>query len=71
MKTGIQRALRSIPANHFEEALMSLPVRWMKCVAAQGEYFEGRHLHVEPGDFDLVFMSADEETSEDSSDEDL
>ncbi len=70
MKTGILRALRTIPPAHFEEALMSLPVRWMKCISAEGEYFEGRHLHVDPGDFDLVFMSGSEETSDDSSEED-
>ncbi len=43
----------------------SLPIRWMKCIKAEGDYFEGSHLAVDPeGDFGLFFG----EPSDDDSD---
>ncbi len=53
LQQAVRRTLRHIPAEDFEVALMSLPIRWMKCVSAQGEYFEGRHLTVHPEDHGL------------------
>ncbi len=40
---------------------VSLPTHWMKCVSAQGEYFEGTHLAVEPEQFGI-----EDEENEDS-----
>ncbi len=68
LQTAVQRTLREILASDFECALMSLPVRWMKCVAAQGQYFEGRHLQIDPGvhGIEIVFSDDTENSSDDS-----
>ncbi len=65
MKTAVQRALKAIPVQDFHDAIHSLPMRWMKCIQAQGEYFEGLHVQVDPDDFRLEVVLDDEETSED------
>ncbi len=68
LQQAVHRTLRTIPAEDFESALMSLPVRWMKCVSAEGHYFEGRHLQVDPGEHGLEILTVEdsETTSEDS-----
>lgn len=72
MQAAVQRELRRIPKTDFAAAVNQLPVRWMKCLAAGGEYFEGRNFAINPeGDHQLVFdegSSGDE--SEESSGED-
>ncbi len=40
------RVLHSITEQQCQEALCKLPLRWRKCVEAQGEYFEGCGLQV-------------------------
>ncbi len=43
----------------------------MKCVAANGSYFEGRHLPVDPDQYELTLEYEDDKTSaeeQDSSD---
>ncbi len=70
MKGAVQRALREIPPEDVAQALrQSLPIRWMKCVKANGDYFEGSHLVVDPeGDHGLVVhQDSDEAETEDSS----
>ncbi len=48
---------------------MSLPLRWMKCVAAKGEYFEGRGLAIDPEQHGLeIIFGEDSELEESSSD---
>ena len=42
LKTTIQRTLRDIPVSEFQNCFDSLLVRYRKCVAAAGEYFEGQ-----------------------------
>ncbi len=42
------RAFRSIPRQDFAAGIDQIAVRWMKCVKSQGEYFEGKHLHIDP-----------------------
>ncbi len=64
LKTAILRTLRLIPREDYHQSLQTLPIRWMKCVKAGGDYFEGRHLEVDPvGDheIDLVFDNSEEE----------
>ncbi len=65
MKAAVFRVLRSIPQVEFEKALMSLPIRWMKCVSADGEYFEGRHMPYDPEDHGLEIVFGEESEEED------
>ncbi len=58
LEAAIRRELAAIPSEIYSKSLEELPIRWQKCVAAQGDYFEGMHLPVE---YDLV-------VSEDSDD---
>ncbi len=67
LQVAVQRTLRNIPPEDFEAALMCMPIRWMKCVASGGEYFEGCHLTVNPEDHGLQIVTTD--SSEDSSDD--
>ncbi len=56
LKIAVQRTLRQIPQQEYRDAILSLPVRWMKCIKAQGSYFEGRHFEINPEeDHELVF----------------
>ena len=34
-------ALKAIPQNHFQNCFEGWPRRWHRCIASQGEYFEG------------------------------
>ncbi len=63
MKTAVLRTLKSIPQQEIHQAFQTLPLRWMKCISAQGEYFEGHHLQVDPDDFgfELVWEDSDSE----------
>ncbi len=63
MKKAVLKVLKKIPQEDFATALMSLPIRWMKCVMAEGEYFEGRHLPCNPSNHDLeIVFGEDSET---------
>ncbi len=70
MKAAVHRALRDIPPEDIAQALrQSLPIRWMKCVKSNGEYFEGSHLIVDPeGDHGLVVHHDDEDEEEPETD---
>ncbi len=61
IQAGVQRALRHIPKQDFAAAIDQLTVRWMKCVKADGEYFEGKHLQIDPeGDHGIEFETDSE-----------
>ncbi len=51
VKRAVRRALKSIPEDQFQAALIALPTRWRKCITAQGEYFEGRGIQPAPGPY--------------------
>ncbi len=70
MKDAVMKVLRKIPAVEFERALMSMPIRWMKCVKAAGEYFEGRHLAIDPSEHGLEIVFGEGSEQEESSSED-
>ncbi len=57
--------MRSLPQQEYHDAIHMLPLRWMKCIKAEGEYFEGVHVEVDPGDFGLEIVIDNEEDSED------
>ncbi len=67
MKAAVMRVMRKIPPEDFTSALMSLPIRWMKCVSANGEYFEGCHLPVDPAEHGLEIVFGEDTESENSS----
>ena len=61
MKKGVNRVLRNITKQEFAAAIDSVTVRWMKCVKAQGNYFEGNHLQIDPeGDHGIQFETDSE-----------
>ncbi len=65
LKTAVVRTLDAIPKHEYSQAIHSLPVQWMKCVKAQGEYFEGRHLQINPEeDHDLEMFKFDSDEEE-------
>ncbi len=67
MQAAVASELKKIPKEEFATAIDALPVRWMKCLKAEGEYFEGRGVQINPeGNHGLVF---DEESSESSNEE--
>ncbi len=63
LQQAINQVLRNIPEEHYHGAIMQWPVQWMKCVAAAGVYFEGRHLPVDPEQYGLEFNSGGEDLS--------
>ncbi len=67
MKAAVHRVLHRIPQEDFEAALMSMPIRWMKCVSSNGEYFEGHHLPFDPADFGLNIVFGESSDSDGSS----
>ena len=69
LKEGVRRVLRNIPSEDFENAIMSMPICWMKCVSAGGEYFEGRHLPFDPADHSLEIVFGEGSELEESSSE--
>ena len=65
MRTGVLRTLRAIPQQEFAAAIWSLPIRWMKCISSNGEYFEGQHINVEPEDFGFEITWEDSDSDAD------
>ncbi len=43
----------------YQDGIAEMVTRWKKCCAVDGDYFEGRHIHVEPEE-----VSPSEESSE-------
>ncbi len=72
LKKGVHNELQRIPAEDFNGAMRQLPLRWMKCVAVNGSYFEGRHFSVDPADFGLqeLFEPPSDPSSSSNSDQD-
>ena len=67
LRTAVERSLQAIHPSEFSIAMHTLALRWMKCISAEGHYFEGMHIEVDPGQhgLEIVFQS-----DEDSSDPD-
>ena len=55
-----RRILAAFPADFYEQAIADLVTRWKKCCAVDGDYFEGRHINVDPEE-----VSSSEESSDD------
>lgn len=56
-----RQVLRDMDPAVFWKAILDLPDRWRKCVAARGEYFEGHHVQIQD-------VSADEMSEEEDQD---
>ena len=48
LQTAVRRQMRTCPVELFEEGIEDLPMRWRKCITAQGDYFEGKHIRLPP-----------------------
>ncbi len=65
LQNAVKQALKNIPPEDFKSALECLPVRWMKCIKNQGQYFEGMHLQINPEeDHRLSFSTEDSDLDE-------
>ncbi len=56
MEQAVKQALKEIPPDDFAAAIDLLPVHWMKCIAVEGAYFEGRHVPIHPEDDHGLFF---------------
>ncbi len=66
LQLEIKAIFKKITPEMFEESFHNLAIRWKKCVASYGTYFEGRGVEV-----DLVYEASDPPTlSSESSDSD-
>ena len=63
---GVSCAIKSIDPAEMAAAIHSMPIRWMKCVKARGEYFEGRHLTIDPENDHGLIMFLDESEGDQS-----
>ena len=64
LKDEAKRLLRSYPADFYEQIFADLVTRWKKCIALNGDYFEGTHVSVPPEQLDDSGSSSD--SSQDS-----
>ncbi len=56
------RILKEIPQQKFEDAIKDLPVRWAKCVEAQGDFFEGDGIEIPDFMVEVSASSSEEES---------
>ncbi len=61
LEQGVWCALRAIPRQDFAAAVDSLATRWMKSVKANGKYFEGKHLAIDPEQDHGIMFETDSE----------
>ncbi len=67
----MKKELKAISPEDYCAAIRQMLVRWMKCVAANGSYFEGRHFAVDLADYGLeVFFETAPEDSASEQDSD-
>lgn len=52
LQAEILRVVQEVNVVDFAEAMFKMPLRWRKCVAAGGDYFEGDHLPINGQDSD-------------------
>ncbi len=62
LQEGVEEVMCSFKQPFFENLFVDLVTCWKKCIAADGDYFEGEHIHVESEDF-----GQDSESSSDES----
>jgi hypothetical protein len=47
IKSNTKAALKAIPQNQFQNCFEGWNMRWDRCIASQGEYFEGDHSDIQ------------------------
>jgi hypothetical protein len=47
IRINMTAALKAIPQNQFQNCFEGWTRRWHRCIASQGEYFEGYHSHIQ------------------------
>ena len=65
VQAAANESLKMLPKSVFDDAIHNMVLRWQKCIAANGEYFEGDNVQVDP-----LFAKGPNSESESSSDED-
>ena len=68
LKQAVRRELNRILSEDFCAAIRQMPLRWMKVLEANGSYFEGRHLSVDPAEYGIKELFQPPEEIQDSSD---
>jgi transposase len=48
IRSNTTAALKAIPQNHFQNCFQEWTRRWHRCIASQGEYFEGDNVAILP-----------------------
>lgn len=66
VKAAVQRNLTAISDNAYQQAMINLPLRWRKCIATEGEYFEGRGIQPVPDPYFDIPAELSTESSESS-----
>jgi hypothetical protein len=46
IRINMTGALKVKPKNQFQNCFEGWTRRWYRCIASQGEYFEGNHIHI-------------------------
>lgn len=67
LRTAVQRELWAIPPQKLARAIADLPSRWRKCVAAEGNFFEGQHYVVDT-DTEFEYLSDSSDDTDSNSD---
>ncbi|UYV63544.1 SEC14L2 [Cordylochernes scorpioides] len=53
-QSGIEESHEGDPENRQQEMFCRLEKRWLKCIAANGDYFEGNNLNLLPQDYEGI-----------------
>ncbi len=64
LQDEIQRLLRRTPCKDFQSAIYDMPLRWSKCLQANGESFEGGNHQYDPQDLPHGSSSESDSDSE-------
>ncbi len=67
LKDQAKETLMTFPTSVFDNAIHKMVLRWQKCEAVNGEYFEGDGVQIDPLFAKSSGISTDEETDESSS----
>ncbi len=65
LQHAVKQGLKAIGQEEYSAAIQTLPVRWMKCVKSEGQYFECQHIPINPEeDHGLIFAPNDSDSEE-------
>ncbi len=64
LKQAVKDTLNSFDRSFFESCFADLVTRWKKCVACEGDYFEGEHVQIQMENFDMMSESENSESDD-------